>query len=445
VVPGKLKKPQLKLGDDMELTRAEAIRSALQHYKTSGEKAAEPIEFREKQAYFEVVSVGIDVPLLNHENNRLGALLAEHPDRAKLVADPASSGSQEILSSLLKGTKQYKALREQLKDLGQKEPGVITRDGMLVDGNTRLVALRENGALAMTVAVLPENAEANDFFAVESARQFESLVFQDYTYTALLIAVEKIANRYESPEAVFKALRWQRRGPQRLADHRRLLALIREIREVTGKPYPYFDDRKDGIETLDSSYQNLLALDPVGAERFKWSNIFGMELGLNKDMVREIDENFVAEHIVSKTRSDDADRIFDADFVSTDTPSGLDGLISPVDPSSADVDMKEATKKLVLLDENSEVRGELHQIFRVQAGALREARVKKDLIDQPLVYLDEISNKLDELSRDLPGYFSDPSFNRGKFSFQSKKMMKSMKELETILKRSQDGLDDTIS
>jgi hypothetical protein len=97
--------------------------------------------------------------------------------------------------------------------------------------------------------------------------------------------------------------------------------------------------------------------------------------------------------------------------------------------------MKQATKKLIELDEDSDVRGAIFRGFKSGARAIIEKKVKEEIRTQPLEYLDEIADKVQELVENLPMYFDDEKFDRGKFSFRSKKIVKAMKDLEQLLSR----------
>lgn len=413
--------------------RREAIGLALRNYRERGDKLTEPVEFRGKPEPLEVVRLPIEVPLLNHDNSRLGAMLANHPDLDKVTADPSSFESQEILASLLRRTEKYQDLKDELKELGQKRPGVITHDGMLVNGNTRLVALRELGVTAIEVAVLPIDASANDFFDVEMGLQLRKLLEQDYTFPAQLLLIKKLTRRFDSNEAIFKALGWKRSGEQRLAQHLRWLDLIEEIRSVGGQDYEFFDNKKELISNLDDTYQQLLVQDPVAAEELKWTRIFALTNGLNKDEIREIGPDFLEEHVLPKLGDEAITRVFGQSSGALETE--LDELIGDVSGSGVKFDMKQATKALAELPQDDESRGSVHRIFKLGARNIREDRVKEQMLQQPLEYLAEITEKVEQLSKNLAEYVKEPDFNSGKFEYQANKMIKAIKELDQLLKR----------
>ena len=420
----------------MELSqRRETIALELKAYSERGDLRRWDVEFRSDMKPLEVVRVPIDLPLLNHDNSRVRAQVATHPDREKILGDPESSKSQEVLAEMLRNSGDFKELCQQLKDLGQVEPGVITRDGMLVDANTRLVALSDLGVNSIDVAVLPLNATAADYLDVELSIQLRKLITRDYSFTNRLLLVKSLADRFESRDAIFKAMGWQRDGEKRLQAHLRWLDLVEEIRAHADKPYSFFDDKYELLKNLDDSYQNLLREDPPGAEELKWTRIFSLILGLNKDEIRALSEEFVADHVSSNLPGSDAEEFFREIQLVTPPDSALQELIGVEHVPSQRFDMKQATKKLIELDEDSDVRGAIFRGFKSGARAIIEKKVKEEIRTQPLEYLDEIADKVQELVENLPMYFDDEKFDRGKFSFRSKKIVKAMKDLEQLLSR----------
>jgi hypothetical protein len=416
-------------------TRRETIALELEAYSERGDLRRWDVEFRGEMKPLEVVRVPVDLPLLNHDNSRVRAQITTHPDRDDILRDPESSKSQGVLTELLRNSGEFKELCQQLKDLTQVEPGVITRDGMLVDGNTRLVALRDLGVSSIDVAVLPLNATAADYLDVELSIQLRKLITRDYSFTNRLLLVRSLADRFDSRDAIFKAMGWQRDGEKRLQAHLRWLDLVEEIREHTNKPYSFFDDKYELLKNLDDSYQSLLREDPPAAEELKWTRIFSLVLGLNKDEIRALSEEFVADHVSAHLPGSDAEEFFRDIQIVSSPDSALQELLGEDLATSQRFDMKRATQKIIDLDEDSEVRGTIFRGFKTGARAIIERKVKEEIRTQPLEYLDEIADKVQELVENLPIYFDDEKFDKGKFSFRSKKIVKAMKDLEQLLSR----------
>lgn len=421
--------------------RSESINKALNEYHQRGEKRTETLDFRGSARSFEVVRINVDVPLLNHDNSRLRAQLATHPNKDVVLQDPTSSEAQEILSSLLRKTDKFKELQTQLKERSQKKPGVISRNGMLVNGNTRLVALRDIGETGIDVAVLPEDANSNDFFSVEMSLQMDNLIEQEYTFTNQLLLVKSLRERLPNDQAIFSALNWQRNQSKRLNENLRWLQLVEEIRQISENRfgYEYFDDKKEMIKNLDSAYQTTLAEDASAAESLKWNRIFALTLGLNKDEIREIDEDFVAEAIDKKLEGKPEESFFLE--CRTDTiDDSLDELLGESKASSrTTINMQKATKQLMKLELDDPVRASMYRSFKNGSRELIEQGVKEQIRTEPLEYLEQVISKVEELTLNLPTYFADEYFKKGTFEYKAKKLQKALRELESTLNRQLDG------
>jgi len=416
--------------------RSKAIELELEGYRQRGDVRRQSIEFRGESLPLEVVRISVNVPLLNHDNSRLRAQLSGYPGKNTVLESPGSPEAQEILASLLRDTPQYKELCDQLEDMGQVEPGVITRAGMLVDGNTRLAALRDIGASAIDVAVLPLEASDADFFDVEMSIQLRKLVHRDYTYTNLLLLVKSLTERFDSNEAIFSALGWKKEREKRLSAHVRWLDLIEEIREETKFTYSFFDDKAELIKNLDDRYQALLREAPADAEELKWNRIFSLVLGLNKDEIRAIDEGFVVEEIAEHIEGTEAEEFFGPLEQQAAPSSGLDAILGEQAASeNKKYDMREATRKVLKLEDGDRKKDAVYRQFKSGARAIIERRVKEEIRTQPLEYLDEIADRIAELARNLPAYFEDKQFDSGKFRFRAGKLVKSIKELDELLKQ----------
>ncbi|WP_326634656.1 transcriptional regulator [Nonomuraea fuscirosea] len=158
------------------------------------------VEWRGKPTHVEVIDMPVEVLRYNPGTHRIRAQRAYDPARDRTLAeDPWSPESQDYLHSLLKALpadpavidKAFEDLMESLREYQQNEPGLITREGILVNGNTRRAALKELGRPSMRVGVLPESCTWNDIHAVELSLQLRPDTRRDYSYINHLLALEE--------------------------------------------------------------------------------------------------------------------------------------------------------------------------------------------------------------------------------------------------------------
>ena len=421
-------------------SRQHSINKALEAYRSRGDTRTETVEFRGQLVPFEVIRISPNIPLLNHNNSRLRAQLLTHPRHLEVISDPSSDSSQGILAQLLAQTDKFGELKEQLSN-GQRHPGVITRDGMLVNGNTRLVALREIGAVAMDVAVLPEDSNSEDFLNIELSLQMKNYIQQEYTYTNRLLLHKNLSEHYPNPTAIFEALGWAKNGQKRLNDSLRRLALIEEIMASTGFEYSYFDTKEEMIKNLDEAYQQRLLEDPKDAEKLKWNRILAMQIGLNKDEVRIVDSDFLETHLQKRVEDEAAGEVLRS-FKIEHKSDGLEGLLD-AEQTSSDLDVRKIVTSIsqrdstgipgAEIDENA--LGSLYRESKAAAQNLIQENIAEGLRAGPITNLRDVTEKIHKLTIELPLIFSDDEFDKGKFVFQAKKTQKALQELQSELAR----------
>jgi hypothetical protein len=426
--------------------RIKAIAKSLLDYLSTGNKRTESIDYRGLQRSLEVVRLNSSVPLLNHDNSRIVAQLKTHPHAKEIAENPTSAQSQDFIANILRRTEKYLELKQELVDMGQKNPGIITRNGVLVNGNTRLVAIRDANIEGFDVAVLPEDATSEDFFDIEMALQVRKLIHQDYTFTNRLLLISRYLARDHSEEELCKRMGWKQNGKKNLALNRQMLALVEEIREASLYPldYSFFDDKETMMKDLEKSF-DLVSNDSMpDAEQMKWLRIMGMVLGVNKDQVRAIDETFLEDALIKRVKGTEAE-VFLQKFESVRGQDSLDELLG-TNPTGhlPKVDLRAAVTEILnttmnesgfLNEEKLENFHELKKHIRTGADSLIDEEKQNQLRSQPSERLSEARMRIEEIADRLPDLFKMPGFDQRKFEFESKKALKSIISLNEELQR----------
>ncbi len=240
----------------------------------------------------------------------------ESDPRATIIkASPYSDESQGLLAQLLREDpsspgstdSDFTNLLEDLREKGQLDAGVVSRDGVLFNGNTRAVALRDLNHEYIRVAVLPPNASAEDFDVLELTLQVQKDLKREYSFANELLMIEEQVQKYgKSIEDVAKLLN---RRPKTV---KQLLWILQQIRNLQAKsvshegngttsvPLSFFNDHQGKLEELFRTYETMRKKDPVGAERMRVARLIGVVLGKSKTDLRFVDEGFYAAQIVPR-------------------------------------------------------------------------------------------------------------------------------------------------
>ena len=425
--------------------RRDAITKSLEDYRNNNLKRTETIDYRGTKRSLEVITLPITLLLLNHDNSRLTAQLVDHPKKSSVELNPFSEETQSIIASLLRSTESFKTLLEELKKFGQQNPGLISRDGLLINGNTRLVALREIGAQGIDVAVLPEDALASDFLDVEMSLQMQKLTHQDYTFTNRLLLMKRYLDRGHTKNELGAKMGWVKNVTKKVDQNIRLLNLIDEIRSQRNShfPYEFFDNKEQVLKDLDDEYQRLLngnAFDE--AESMKWTRISGMLLGVSKDQVRAMDELFLNDEVFKRLegkseiisliqstpkeiKSDDLDQLLGNNHVSN-------------------IDVKGFAKKLIkemvtdsgtILPELSEPFEEIRKQMRISAEDVINQQRLSSYLAEPAEKLREARIDIENIKSNIGEIAAQTAFKPGEFEYELKRISKAVTDLLALAKK----------
>lgn len=168
----------------------------------AGDAVAETlrVEFRGHPIHVEVIDMPVDQLYYNPATHRISAQRAYDPVQEEtLTKDHWSDAGQSYLHQLLiampsdprQRDPDFDKLKESLRDHRQNEPGLISREGVLVNGNTRRAALKELGVQSIRVGVLPSSCTWDDIRSVELSLQLRPDRRREYSYINQLMAIEE--------------------------------------------------------------------------------------------------------------------------------------------------------------------------------------------------------------------------------------------------------------
>ena len=144
-----------------------------------------------------VFSVMNDVPLYRVENNRIASeidALRRDSKNAQILEDPFDEAAQKLIEGELLKLVAKANLERLIKASGvQEEPLLLTRDGVVVNGNRRLAILRRHniGKGYVDVCLLPDGVSQDDIRLIEFRLQMDDPGKADYSWVNQLIAIRR--------------------------------------------------------------------------------------------------------------------------------------------------------------------------------------------------------------------------------------------------------------
>lgn len=296
-----------------EEARRTRIEEALRALPRDSERI--PVPWQDTMKTFPVIKISLDSVLLNPRSHRIRSQLESHPQRQLVLESPFSEESQEVITAVLRETEGFERLKTNLTEEDQREAGVVTRAGLLVNGNTRAAALRDIDKKYIRVAVLPGDATQEEIDELELRLQMKQDLKQDYTFTNELLFVDELITRYNrSHEQIALDLRWAasrsqkelNQGKDRVCQSVRILSLIRQIQELSAQKLRLteFDEKKQVLIEIDGDYQQARGADPEKAAKVRDTTMIGVLVGLGYRELREIDERFLENYLVPALSED---------------------------------------------------------------------------------------------------------------------------------------------
>ncbi|WP_434966262.1 hypothetical protein [Janibacter indicus] len=273
----------------------------------SGAKVS--VDWRGEQRHLYVISMPVDMLYFNPDTHRIRAQRDLDPARNKaLEDDPWGEEAQAYLHDLLKQRPSnpdqvdpdFTALLDELDDAGQREPGIVSPEGILVDGNTRAAALRDLGVKNIKVGVLPDDTSRRDINDVELSLQLRKDRRRDYTYVNRLIAIEEELRRGRSETDVAKDFNIKR---DTLVRDRWVYGLILKAidrsKSESGASLRLidFEQHQEKLRELHRDYAKLASTDADAAERLLQSRLAMLLLDYPKTSLRLAEEDFYRRYL----------------------------------------------------------------------------------------------------------------------------------------------------
>lgn len=398
-----------------------------------------------------IIEASLDTAVLNPKSHRIRSELESHEHAAQIHADPFSEESQGLIADILRDTDGFEALKENLDDEGQNDPGVITELGLLVNANTRAVALRDLGETHIKVALLPSDAGEKEIAQLELRLQMQRDLKQEYTFTNELLFVDDLISNFEyTNEQVAKLIRRDERDVEQFT---RLLALVREIQRRSGGKIPlkFFDDEREQLlKDLDQTYEKLKEQDSSAAVRLRDMRILGILVGSHYRDLRLADQYFAEEYLAEALADNEEVGRGVAQVLQPKAPEGDDEEVAGVDEllgedgASGDGDGDGELDIAALGDllakthdadvvelpgddgaqevDRDQVKAAVFEAIAEAAGEAKADKKKEKGLSNPIQRLKDARQTLRKARGEYRAVAGDENFDHGKFEYEANKL-----------------------
>ena len=437
------------------------IKEAVQHNTAiNGEKISlDNVKNRNKSTLCPVIELDVDLLKLSPYSHRIKSQLEADPSWQALKKDPFSAPAQQLIARCIKEARSHEAfieLKTSLDRDGQSQPALITNEGVLINGNSRSVAMREltgNRKKVIRVAVIEEDLSEKEIALIEGRLQIQKEFKEEYSLTNTLLFIQDLYDSGENDESIALELRLdpnQKKGAQEVKDRRLMLELLQELTRIPKPEIKLHEFDKDGSKVSFESLSVLLKkqkeLERANPE--KWENyqknwLFCVLYGYDTvHDLRNVDHEFFDEYVLPAVERDSNLKLY------------VDGVSSEV--TEEETDVSPLLQDLINLAGNKQNRVEVQNsgfvfpkaTFKglVSESILAAAVDKKSELDdknkkeKPIELIKSALKKLekcDDYLRDNKGYL-DKSTREG-FKSQFKRVKKKIENIEEILKNDVDN------
>lgn len=147
-----------------------------------------PLVLQGQRKDLSVYRLPLGMTFYNIKNGRFATEYMEIIKEAGRELDPANPADAKKIQELLFNLdlKASQILQKDIQKNGQKDPGIITHDGFVINGNRRrsvleeLVSLGQSGFAFIEVGILPPNVSAKDLWMIEAGIQLARNVQLSY-------------------------------------------------------------------------------------------------------------------------------------------------------------------------------------------------------------------------------------------------------------------------
>jgi hypothetical protein len=227
--------------------RAERIKAAIKHPSAKSEMGRHPMIIGGEKKMFEVYRLPISSLAFNIRNGRFAAELRAKEKQIGRHLDPLLPEDEEIIRRLLLDLDEFatELLKKDLERVGQTDPGIVTHDGFVINGNRRMAVLQELHKKDSTgkyevleVHVLPEGVGEKDLWRIEAGLQLSRDKRLDYGPVNDLLKIREGLNSKLNAEEIAATLYGVKDAKEVIEKDQRL-SLIDNYLEYIGEPDEY--------------------------------------------------------------------------------------------------------------------------------------------------------------------------------------------------------------
>lgn len=375
---------------------------------------------------------------LNHRTRAQQYRAIKEAEKEDLFSeDPLGELAQAAQVAILRATREYENLMEDLEERGQQEPAVVTAEGVLINGNRRSAGLRalwerkkDPKWKYVDCLVLPSDATPEEIRDLETELQVAKDFKESYSWINRGLLIEELYEAYDrKADVVAKRMHIR---TQDVTEEIEKIQLVHELVELSKGERFHIDF--DGSETAFRE----LALhlhDRAEDEEVRMTYFLGILAGVQYRDLRHLRREDAGEFVVRELReesrlsgvvqhvegelgslgaggSSEEDEVLEGVLGAPQQPSLLQGVLNfladkePGDYVDLPSEGGEADDEALTEDILSDVREVITRASREAEEERQDLKVKTAPIDRLVRAIDQLERSRDSLAkaRATPGW-----------------------------------------
>ncbi|WP_333739213.1 hypothetical protein [Streptomyces sp. IBSBF 2806] len=363
------------------------------------------------------------------------------------TSDPLGSAAQEAQFLILARQSKFDELKDDLLARGQKEPAIVTADGVLINGNRRTAALRaltrekHPDFAYVRCLVLPSDATPEEILILEAELQVARDFREDYSWINEAMMIEEI---YELSGCDWDktAQRMHRAKRDVQGQYEKLLLVHQLVNQSQGTRLPIdFTENESAFEELAKHIRNKPREE---AESVKKSYFLGILAGANYRQLRHLRcedaETLVERELLGESAlagvlatAKSAEHTTDEDDPLSDFLGEDDSQMSVVEDVLSLVVTRRPEAVVKLPDGSSvpmkSVLGSLSGAVNAAAREAEERNREQNTVDAPLQRVDKALKELERIPSLLSKGRAHPAWDEEAFQSEIDRIKKLVSEL----------------
>jgi hypothetical protein len=260
--------------------RAERIAAATQESSAKSDMGKHPIVIGGTKKMYDVYRLPISILAYNIRNGRFAAELRGRERHLGRHLDPLLPEDEDMIRDLLLNLdlSATELLKGDLKRIGQTDPGIITHDGFVINGNRRMAVLQQlhkedaSGKHEyLDVQILPKGVSEKDLWRIEAGLQLSRDKRLDYGPVNDLLKIREGLNSGLKAQEIAATL-YGVKNADEVSEKDQRLSLIDNYLEYIAEPEEYTKVNRS-VEHFINLQDLLKHLEKQGVkptERHKW-------------------------------------------------------------------------------------------------------------------------------------------------------------------------------